>query len=101
MELLIWLTLFGAFILLGLCLAAHALYSRNRGQGASSGLLLVRHLYIALAVGVATFMAMSMILSPLMVNQLVRSVLQVVALAAAMLASVQTFRVFRRDGRGL
>ena len=96
MVLLIWLTIFGVLILLGLYLATHALYLRNKGRSASSGLSQVRHVYLAVVAGILTFMVLSMVFSPLMNNQTMRNILQTIFYATSILAGVQTYRMLGR-----
>jgi len=96
MELLIWLIIFGVFLLLGLYFAIHALYLRTKGRGARSGLSHVRRVYLAAVAGILTFMVLSMVSSPLMGSQIVRTVLQLIVFVASVLVGVQTFRILRR-----
>ena len=96
MELLIWLTIFGVFILLGLYLAIHALYLGTKGRSASSGLSQVRRVYLVVVAGILTFMVLSMVSSPLMNSQPMRNVLQMIIFAASILVGVQTYRMLGR-----
>ena len=96
MELLIWLIIFGVFLLLGLYFAIHALYLRTKGRSARSGLSHVRRVYLAAVAGLLTFMVLSMVSSPLMGSQIVGTVLQLIVFVASVLVGVQTFRILRR-----
>ena len=96
MELLIWLTIFGVFLLLGLYFAIHALYLRTKGRSASSSLSHVRRVYLAVVAGILTFMVLSTVSSPLMGSQIVRTVLQLIVFVASILVGVQTFRILGR-----
>ena len=96
MELLIWLIIFGVFLLLGLYFAIHALYLRTKGRSASSGLSRVRRVYLAVVAGILTSMVLSMVSSPLMGIQIVGNVLQLIVFVASILVGVQTFRMLGR-----
>ena len=96
MELLIWLIIFGVFLLIGLYLAVHNIYLRTKGQGVSPGLSKARRAYVAVAAGMLTFVLLSMVFSPFMGIHVVRAVLQSVALVVSVLVGVQAFKALGR-----
>ena len=96
MELLIWLIIFGVFLLLGLYFATHALYLRTKSRSASSGFFHMRRVYLAVVAGILAFMVLSMVSSPLLDSQIVRTVLQLIAFVASILVGVQTYRMLGR-----